>query len=322
MSGLSNNTVLRRMKRLDRGKAAIRIYSMSLSSILKEKAMDLVMPILPKEDLSHWAGRLMHLELPGPMREASISAFAKAYGIKIEEAEKPLAEYRSIGDFFTRKLKPGARPQAEGFTHPCDSKIAEAGLVTAGNLIQAKGIHYRASDLLGDGPRAGRYEQGAYVTYYLCPTDYHRVHIPDAAKALWRNHIPGAFWPVNTWSIEKIDNLYSINERVVVEFETASGDRFCMVLVAATNVGNIKIDFDPEVSTEPRGSGRHANVREYELPISIAKGGEVGLFAMGSTVVMLLEKRLVDRIGASREHLAALVGQSVRVGEVFRPRQV
>lgn len=275
------------------------------------------MPILPKEDLSHWAGRLMHLELPGPLCEASIVAFAKAYAINIEEAEKPLAEYRSIGDFFTRKLRPGVRPQADGFTHPCDSKIAAAGFITAGNLIQAKGIHYRASDLLGDGPRAERYEQGAYVTYYLCPTDYHRVHIPVAAKAVWRNHIPGAFWPVNAWSIAKIDSLYSINERVAVEFETVSGDRFCMALVAATNVGNIKIDFDHEVSTEPRGSGRQPKAREYQPPISIAKGGEVGLFAMGSTVVMLLEKKLVDRIGASREHFAALVGQSVRVGAAF-----
>lgn len=303
------------MKRLDRGKAAIRIYSMSLSSVLKEKAMDLVMPILPKDDLSHWAGRLMHLELPGPLREASISAFAKAYGIHIEEAEKPLAEYRSIGDFFTRKLKPGVRPQAEGFAHPCDSKIAEAGLITAGNLIQAKGIHYRASDLLGDGPRAERYEQGAFITYYLCPTDYHRVHIPDAARALWRNHIPGAFWPVNAWSIAKIDNLYSINERVAVEFETAPGDRFCMVLVAATNVGNIKIDFDPEVSTEPRGSGRHPKAREYQPPLSIVKGGEVGLFAMGSTVVMLLEKKLVERIGLDSARLSLLSGRSVQVGQ-------
>ncbi len=273
------------------------------------------MPILPKEDLSHWAGRLMHLELPGPLREASIAAFAKAYGINTEEAEKPLTEYRSIGDFFTRKLKPGARPQAEGFTHPCDSKIAEAGLITSGNLIQAKGIHYRASDLLGDGPRAERYEQGAYVTYYLCPTDYHRVHIPVAAKALWRNHIPGAFWPVNTWSIAKIDNLYSINERVAVEFETVSGDRFCMVLVAATNVGNIKIDFDHEVSTEPRGSGRHPKAREYQPPLSIVKGGEVGLFAMGSTVVMLLEKKLVDRIGLDSARLSLLSGRSVQVGQ-------
>ena len=288
---------------------------MSLSSILKEKTMDLVMPILPKEDLSHWAGRLMHLTLPGPLREGSIAAFARAYGINTEEAEKPLAEYRSIGDFFTRKLKPGARPQAEGFTHPCDSKIAEAGLITAGSLIQAKGIRYRASDLLGDGPRAERYEQGAFITYYLCPTDYHRVHIPEAAKAVWRNHIPGAFWPVNAWSIAKIDSLYSINERVAVEFETAEGERFCMVLVAATNVGNIKIDFDHEVSTEPRGSGRQSKSCEYQPPISIEKGGEVGLCAMGSTVVMLLERRLIERIGLKSTKLSSFSGKSVQVGQ-------
>ncbi|MBK7892915.1 MAG: phosphatidylserine decarboxylase [Bdellovibrionales bacterium] len=290
---------------------------MSFSSLLKEKAMDLVMPILPKEDLSHWAGRLMHLALPGPLREGSIATFAKAYGINIEEAEKPLSEYRSIGDFFTRKLKPGARPQAEGFTHPCDSKIAEAGPITAGSLIQAKGIHYRSSDLLGDGARAERYEQGAFITYYLCPTDYHRVHIPEAAKAVWRNHIPGAFWPVNAWSIAKIDGLYSINERVAIEFETTHGDRFCMVLVAATNVGNIKIDFDREVSTEPRGSGRQPKACEYQPPISIVKGGEVGLFAMGSTVVMLLEKRLVDRIGLDAAKLSSFSGRSVQVSQVI-----
>ncbi len=317
MVGSSNNTVLSRAKRLDSGRDTISIYCMSFSSFFKEKAMDFLVPMLPKDDLSHWTGRLLHTELPKPVREASIAAFAKAYGINVDEAEKPLAEYQSIGDFFTRKLKAGARPQAKGFTHPCDSKIVQAGLISAGSLVQAKGIDYSASALLGDEERAERYERGAFVTYYLCPTDYHRVHAPESAKALWRNHLPGALWPVNAWSMTRIGNLYAKNERVAVEFETGAGDRFCMVLVAATNVGNIKLSFDSAVSTELHAPSRQAEAREYQPAVALTKGSEVGLFAMGSTVVLLLEKKLCDRIGASEMHLSALVGKQVQVGGAF-----
>ena len=115
----------------------------------------------------------------------------------------------------------------------------------------------------------------------------------------------------------RIGNLYAKHERVAVEFETGAGDRFCMVLVAATNVCNIKLRFDSAVSTELHAPSGQAEASEFQPAVALTKGSEVGLFAMGSTVVLLLEKKLCDRIGASEMHLSALVGKQVRVGGAF-----
>lgn len=272
---------------------------------------DTFMPILPKKDLSHFTGRLVHAKLPEPLRLASLRAFAKAYSIDLNEAEKPLEKYRSVGDLFTRKLKPGARPQSSGFNHPCDSKVAQAGVITAGRLIQAKDIDYTVEGLLDDAARALHYNNGSFITYYLCPTDYHRVHVPDECGAVWLKSIPGALWPVNAWSVRSVQDLYAINERVAMEFETTHGERFLMVMVAATNVGNIKVAFDPKLKG---GKLKSREEKTYRPSLPLAKGAEAGLFAMGSSVVLLMDSALSKRLALTQDKLAQLIDQSVKVG--------
>jgi phosphatidylserine decarboxylase len=299
-----------------------------------DSIMSAVMPLLPKDDLSYWVGRLVHQELPEGLRLSSMRAFAKAYNIDLSEAEKPLEQYKSIGDLFTRRLKEDARPIGSGLVHPCDSKIAEAGTVHNGKISQVKGISYPVPALLQSDEMASRFTNGTFLTYYLCPTDYHRVHAPMDLTVEWIQHIPGAFWPVNSWSVRNVDQLYSLNERVAMVFRTNEGESLALVMVAATNVGSISIAFDERINSAVRPKGRRK--AEYAFggdtfhssrepvsplkhaPVHLKKGDEVGVFSMGSSVVMLLDKTLAARLGPAGGALDDLRDKAVKLGQTIR----
>ena len=306
---------------------------MAMSKVT-DSIMSAVIPLLPKDDLSYWVGRLVHQPLPESLRISAMRAFAKAYNIDLAEAEKPLEDYRSIGDLFTRKLKDDVRPIGSGLVHPCDSKIAEAGVIQNGKITQVKGIEYHVPALLQNDEMASRFTGGSYVTYYLCPTDYHRVHTPLDLTIEWVGHIPGAFWPVNSWSVRNVDQLYSINERVAMVFRTNEGESLALVMVAATNVGSISISFDDRINTEVRPKGRKKSEYVYggdtfhsskepvapskHEPVHLKKGDEVGVFSMGSSVVMLLDKTLSERFGFTEQGLSQLREKAVKLGQTVR----
>lgn len=261
---------------------------------MKNRLFDLLMPVVPKNHLSHWVGRLVHQPLPDPLANASVAAFAKYYQINMSEAEYPLTHYRTIGDLFTRSLKPEARPLGQGaIVHPADARISEAGRIEKLTLVQAKGKTYTVPELLRSSHYAQGFEGGTYLTYYLCPTDYHRVHSPVDGEIVWSCHVPGEFWPVNEWSVNAVPNLFAVNERVVVLIETVHG-RAALVMVAATNVGNMTMRFDHMINTGNRGTERRMRERSYNPKIPIKRGAEVGVFNMGSTVIMLYEKGMVS----------------------------
>ncbi len=207
---------------------------------MNENLMKLLMPFVPKSDLSHWVGRLVHREWPAPMNQFLIKKFAEAYSINLLEAEKDIAEYSSIGEFFTRRLKPGIRPIGEGIVHPADALITSCGKIESQKLIQAKNKSYSCAELLRHSGLAQEFENGTFITYYLCPTDYHRVHSSVTGKIIWSCHVPGEFWPVNEWSVKNIPNLFAENERVVTVIETQFG-KVAPVIVSATNVRYIFI---------------------------------------------------------------------------------
>lgn len=292
------------------------------------------MPLLPKDDMSYWVGRLLHQSLPGALRVESMRAFAKAYNIDLEEAEKPLEDYKSIGDLFTRKLRDDARPIGSGLVHPCDAKIAEAGAIRNSKIMQVKGIDYPVPALLQNDEMASRFTGGSFVTYYLCPTDYHRVHTPLDLSVEWVSHVPGAFWPVNSWSVRNVPQLYTLNERVAMMFRTDEGESLALVMVAATNVGSISVSFDDRIKTDVRPKDR--KITEYTYggdtfdsvkgpkttshePLHLKKGDEVGIFSMGSSVVMLLDKNLAARFKLTDDVLSAARDQSVKLGRTLRP---
>jgi phosphatidylserine decarboxylase len=280
---------------------------------MKNLLFDLLMPIVPKQDLSHWVGRLVHQPLPAPLAQRSVEWFARYYKINMSEAELPITSYRTIGELFTRKLKPSVRPIGEGIVHPADAVISEAGTIEKLTLLQAKGKTYSVAELLRSSHFAPMFEGGSFMTYYLCPTDYHRVHSPVDGEIIWSCHIPGEFWPVNSWSVNKIDNLFAVNERVVTMIKTPRGI-VAHVMVAATNVGNMTMAYDVGIDTRARGEQRKPREKTYEPPISIKRGEEVGVFNMGSTVVMLYEKGMLAAQDAERFR-----GRVTRMGVSMRP---
>lgn len=247
--------------------------------------MSSITRFIPKNHLSYFVGQLVHIPLPSFINKWIVLAFAKAYKINLEEAEKSADQYTSLGDFFVRRLKPGLRPIESAFAlHPADSRITQAAKITDGQLIQAKGKTYGLSTFTRDSSAMSTYNDGHFLTYYLCPTDYHRVHSPVSGQILRVLYIPGALWPVNEWSTENIHELFSVNERLLVEIQTEKG-LVGVMFVGATNVGQIVLSFDSEIVGNQLMSSA-VKEKKYQN-LMIKKGDELGMFRMGSTVVML-----------------------------------
>lgn len=258
----------------------------SVSKIVKNQLMSMVVPQLPKKQLSHYIGSVAYSQWPKPFADISVKLFAKLVGINVEEAEKPIEEYATVGEFFSRKLKPGARPIQGTEIHPCDSRITQSGKIVEGVLIQAKGIKYTLEEFLPQTPWANTLERGTFTTYYLSPKDYHRVHAPKAGKIAWVKYFPGELWPVNFWSLRNVPGVLAINERVAVGIETPQGNMI-LVMVGATNVGSMSFAFDPSIKTNQYPFKNQRLLIEYPKPKSINVGQELGTFNLGSTVVLL-----------------------------------
>jgi phosphatidylserine decarboxylase len=290
-------------------RSSIRSMIDTLAKNLKTKLMGGVMAVLPKEDMSTWVGKLVHQKLPKPLRKVSIQAFANAFSIDISEGEFPIDAYESIGDFFSRRLKAGARPLGQGFLHCADAVISQAGKISNDSLVQAKGINYSVAGLIRNPTIAQSLEGGSFATYYLCPTDYHRVHAPVSGRVIWSTHIPGALWPVNSWSVSNVEQVFERNERVAWLIETDAGHRVAMVMVAATNVGNISLSFDESITTADHAASRAVRERSYEPAVEIKAGDELGIFHMGSTVVLLVDSSFAE----SADKLRRQMGQATRV---------
>jgi len=260
---------------------------------MKDRLFDLLMPLIPKNEMSHLVGRLVNKPLPGPLGRQSVRWFQRHF------------------DLFIRKLKSGVRPIGEGeVVHPADAHITEAGTIEGLTAIQAKGHSYKIPELLRSSHFSPRFDGGTFFTYYLCPTDYHRVHAPVDGKIIWSAHVPGLLWPVNHWSVNAISGLFTLNERVVVIIETPRG-LAALVMVAATNVGNMSMSFDQNISTRIREPERHVREHSYKPEIAIRKGEEVGIFHMGSTVIMLYEKGVLNAEPEYFKNRHVKMGQSL-----------
>lgn len=272
--------------------------------------MSAITRFLPKNHLSYIVGQLVHIRLPGFINRLIIANFAKAYKINLDEAEFPIEKYPSLGEFFVRKLKAGTRPLGKTWAlHPADAVITQASQIKDGKLIQAKNRTYSVASFTQDKDALAKFNNGLFLTYYLCPTDYHRVHSPVTGEVRKVIHIPGNLWPVNPWSTENIHEIFSVNERVVVEIETDRGP-VALVFVGATNVGKIVLSFDSEIIGNQLMSSA---IREKTYSNTfINKGDEIGMFRMGSTVVMLYSE-----ITLTAKDVSGFIGQPVKVNSDF-----
>jgi phosphatidylserine decarboxylase len=283
---------------------------------VNERAFIAALRLVPKNALSRVVGAATRLPLPGPVGPVLMNAFARRYRIDLGECGD-LGGFATFGQFFARPLRPGLRPVAPGddvVVSPVDALVSEAGVAEGGRLVQAKGIDYTASALVGDERVGARLEGGRYATLYLSPRDYHRIHFPLPGRVLGWRYVPGKLWPVNAASVKNVPGLFTVNERLVTLLDSPLG-LVAIVAVGATVVGRVRASYDPEVPvTNLAGAG--AQARDYASPIPVAKGQELGAFEMGSTVILLFEP---GRVAFAP---GLVPGARVRVGQAIGGRAV
>lgn len=267
--------------------------------------------LYPKKLGSAFVGAGARMPLSRAMRLRLLGKFAAQYGVNLDDAEKPLEEYSSFLDFFTRRLKPGIRPQAPlvpgALNSPVDGAVIASGTIENGTLIQAKGLPYRLDELMPDEKLTERFQGGKFLTLYLSPKDYHRIHVPLEGRCLAVGRIEGELWPVNEASTAFTKKLYVRNRRAYWIAEGTGSDAglsVAAVLVAATHVGGVLL--------APRWLSGRALPRRGRLNVPMlpcAPGEDLGVFELGSTVVLLVGGPEVARWRIARD------GGAIRVGE-------
>lgn len=273
--------------------------------------------LVPKNLLSHIVGRITRARLPFGLHKTLKLWFIRRYRVETGEAEFPVERYPTLGDFFIRRLKPGARPIASAsLVSPVDGALTQMGRFQSDRptLTQIKDQSYSLHDLVGPDLEVSPYLGGGFLTVYLAPYDYHRIHAPMAGRVTQVAYIPGALWPVNTWSVRHVPELFVVNERVAVELEGEAG-KVLVVMVGATNVGRISLDFHSGVvgNAIPRTAERHWRPPS---PVSLDKGQGLGCFELGSTVILILPESLMDRLDTTLESTLSGSGQVlVRMGQ-------
>lgn len=269
---------------------------------MKQRVARLALTLLPQNKISSIVGRAGRSKLS----KRYVKRYAEHYKINLSEIEKPIHEYAHLTEFFTRKLKQDARPicgEATEAISPVDGLVTQMGRIEKGTIIQAKGISYPVQKLLADESNAD-FESGHFITIYLSPKDYHRIHMPVKGEVYSSTYIPGRLFPVNDIGVNHVKGLFTKNERVVTFAETDYG-KLAIVKVGAFIVGSVKVKYDDKVRKWKKIT--KTNV----APVTYEKGDEVGLFEFGSTVILLFE----DKDFSFDKSLA--VGKSVRMGEII-----
>lgn len=257
---------------------------------LWDKIVTLPQYLIPQHALSVLMHRLTRSEVKW-FKNSFIRFITAKYKVNIDEAaQTDLAFFPSFNAFFTRELRAGVRPIAEGeavITSPVDGVVSQIGNVVQGQIVQAKGREYSVLELLGgDESLAQQFDQGQFATIYLSPKDYHRIHMPLTGTLRKMIYIPGKLFSVNPRTARTVPKLFARNERVVTVFDTEQGP-IVMVLVGAIFVGSMETVWSGQI-TPPYGQKIQYWEYEGEQAIMLQKGEEMGRFNMGSTVVMLL----------------------------------
>jgi len=246
---------------------------------------------LPRRAVSRAMGWLAELPVPAPLLVPVLNAYVKAFGADLSEAARPLRGYASFNDFFTRELRDGLRPidlAPTSLVSPVDGRVYASGDVDEGTILQAKGVPYRVADLLGDDGDAARFDGGTFVTCYLAPRDYHRIHWPFDGTVDRIRHLPGDLWPVNDRALAGVPRLFARNERVAILGRLTGGGDVALVPVGALNVGSIRLAFH-QLRTN-RGGSDAPRAASFHPPVAARRGAEAARFAFGSAVVLLVAR--------------------------------
>lgn len=269
--------------------------------------------ILPQHALSRIAGSFASSRKPW-LRDMLIHRFIKAFDVDMRDAARGEGDFASFNDFFTRELRPGARPLADAgefILSPADGAISQLGDISSGRIVQAKGRDYTVAEVLGDtGGDWRRFDGGHFMTIYLSPRDYHRVHMPATGTLKSTMYVPGKLYSVNLATAAGVDRLFARNERLACLFEGEDGG-FASVMVGAMIVAGIDTVWPNSFHTHIKQPVSEDFTSEGRL---LKAGEEMGRFYLGSTVVLLFEPGRI----AWLEGLKA--GYTLRMGQAIATR--
>jgi phosphatidylserine decarboxylase len=235
--------------------------------MMRDQTFMTLMKLLPKSALSTAVGVATRAPAPAKLHQLAMRAFAARYKVKMDEAASGFEAYPTFAQFFTRQLRPGARPIDQGpkvVISPVDGAVSQAGYIENGQCLQAKGINFPVDKLLGDPEQAKLFEGGAFATLYLSPRDYHRIHTPLDGEIEGYSYLPGEFWPVNPISVRSKDALFCLNERLTTYLDTSAG-KLALVAVGATCVSRIHASYDTVLTH----AGTPGKAHRYAKPIPV-----------------------------------------------------
>jgi phosphatidylserine decarboxylase len=266
--------------------------------------------LLSKSFISRIFGYTALIPLPSPVLGAIIKWYAGKYGVKLDEAVIPEGGFKNLNSFFTRELKKGAYKvdkDKKSVAATTDSRVDEFGDITEDIIIQAKGLDYSVRDLI-PSEMADNFINGKFITLYLSPGDYHRIHSPVSGEITGFYNIPGKLYSVQESVVKSLKGLFVVNERLVTYIDTGKG-KVAVCKIGALNVGKISIPYDKAVTNRILRKRNEVLYPEGGRP-RIEKGGEIGTFNLGSTVIILFEKGMIDFKSVKK-------GDRVRVGEAI-----
>lgn len=269
----------------------------------------------PTRDVSHWMGVAASARVPAPVLSRTIAAYCRIYDVDLSEAEVPDHGFGSFDEFFTRKLKPGVRPvdrRAQALVSPADGRVESFSRMGTADVVHIKGVPYDLPLLLGDSllpgtrdPLSQKFGTGVSSVIYLSPGDYHRVHAPVSGPITAIRWIDGDFFPVNKLGVKTIPGLFARNARLVVVQEHARVGTVATVMVGALGVGRMTLSFKHDRADVSRGQVAERRFHNGASP-RLKKGEELGIFHMGSTVMVLAS-------GPASAGVAP--GHTIRVGQ-------
>jgi len=247
----------------------------------------------PRRLLSRLVRCATRLRIPS-LQQWLIRTVVRRYDVDLSDAvETDLRSWPTFNAFFTRALRPDARPlpgEPDAVAAPSDGAVQHAGEIADSTLVQAKSLTYTLEALLGDRRAAAAFTGGSTATIYLAPRDYHRVHLPVDGSLAALVHLPGDRFSVNPATTERIRHLFARNERVVFHFRDAGARPFSIVMVGALLVGGIETPWTGLVADLPDPGP----VRRWDFDgPDLARGAEIGRFNMGSTVIALFPRGAV-----------------------------
>ena len=252
----------------------------------------LLQHIVPHHRLSRIVGLLAQSRIHW-LKDVCIRLFVKVYKVDMREyARKIPAEFSTFNDFFTRELRPGARSIRGSITCPADGRVSAVGRIERNQIFQAKGLTYSLQKLLAT-ELVETFMDGSFITIYLAPNNYHRVHFPVACDLLNATYVPGRLFSVNQVTASNVPDLFADNERLVCTMGTAAGSA-AIIMVGAMIVAGIKSAWN-----EDPYKARRLKSEIFDDPQHYEMGAELGQFYLGSTAIILLPGKVEWKVQAA-----------------------